>query len=665
MLIALCSGAMCFPAQSLRAQESPERLDSILPLLDPAVKDTNQLALLITACESWYTSDEAYPYLARLDALSAELLHSGNAAVRKRAHHARGAFHFFTGYHAKFDRNVPLALRSFHAALKEFEEAGAQNALGEVHDALGVLHRAVGDGDQALASFREELRLARAIHRKHLLNQALVHLAAVHADRKEYERAITLLDSCGPGGPADSSAAMNERARIEEDRGHHAEAVQLWEQSLSIAKRSDNPWDQLPVLAPLARAHYAHNEANEGLAAARACVAVAAPLGDQAAHCCCIVLTGIGEIAMGRDDLGEIELRKGFELAQRYGNVGASRELGDEGSMVHAAGLLKDLLQRQGRTAEALAMTNLWVTLKDSVERMNGRDELMLLEFRRQLLRDSLEQVAKAERERAEHRQQLSTERTRRNLIGVIGCGAALLAVGIWSRLRFVRRTRDRILSTQQQLVTSEKEREAEQVRTRIARDVHDELGSDLTKLALLGNEAKRRLASEPAAAMDVVERMGGISRQANAALSDIVWAVDPHHDTMRDLVEHARAHTLRMLEGTGIESNLSFTTTDPDKVIDPATKRDIFLLLKEALNNVVKHAKAANVAVTLRLDRAGFFLRVQDDGHGFDPAGSTTDGNGLNNMRSRSERLNSVLQLHSAPDMGTTLEVRGPLDPR
>lgn len=125
---------------TVNAQENAARLDSINGLLDPAKKDTIQLQFLTHACESWYTSNNAFPYLERLGELSAELAQSDVPQIKKRAIRARGAFHFFTGYHAKFARNIPLALRSFNEALRDFEQVQGLHAVGETHDALGVLY---------------------------------------------------------------------------------------------------------------------------------------------------------------------------------------------------------------------------------------------------------------------------------------------------------------------------------------------------------------------------------------------------------------------------------------------------------------------------------------------------------------------------------------------
>ncbi|MBL7939648.1 MAG: sensor histidine kinase [Flavobacteriales bacterium] len=640
------------------AQESPERLDSVLPLLNTSIRDTAQLDLLIMVAESWYTSDNAYPYLARMDSLSAELLKSPNADVRRRARHARGAYHYFIGYHAKFARNIPLALRSLQQALADFQVHNERHAMAETNDALGVLFRAAGHPERSIAFFQEELRLGRELRHDHVTNQALVHLAAAHIEGHRPDIAAIYLDSCGRGTPADSSAVLLERAKISTLQGKRSDAIAQLEKSLTFAGRSANPWDKLPVLSPLARSFYAIGKHEKGLAAARECVDIAERMGDQTARCACTMLIGIGELSLGRDADAERTLLEGLRLAEANHNVGAARELGDEGSMVHASKMLKDLYRKQGRLPEALAMTDLWSGLKDSVARMDGREEILLFEFQREHYTDSLANVEQVRSQQALHDRQIAAEKTRRNMFALLGILLLVVVVAFWSRARLLRRSNAAILTAQDQLLASEKALEAEAVRTRIARDIHDELGSDLTKIAMLGSEAKRRMADGSDQVAPVLDRLGRLAREAGGALKDIVWSVDPEQDTWQGLVHHARVYAQRVLDGTGVEADLQFGHSGPDAPIDPATKRNIFLVLKEALNNALKYAQASRISVHLNTSMHGFQLTVSDNGPGFDPVNASQAGNGLRNMRTRAERLRAELRIRANDPQGTRLEL-------
>lgn len=636
------------------AQENPARLDSVIKQLDRHVEDTIQLALLISACESWYTSNNAFPYMQRLDTLSTKLLNSDDAAVRKRAIHARGAFHFFTGYHAKFARNIPLGLRSFHAAIDDFGSIGAQGALAETYDALGILFRAVGDNDQAFAAFLEERRIAVALQRPHINTQALVHLAACTADRGDFRTAALYLDSCHADSPADSSAVLNERARIAMLNGDKDATIKILHESLDRAKRSTNPWDQLPVLAPLARAHYANGEDAAGLLIAMECKRIGNEVGDQTAFCTCMVLVGEGERRAGQPKVAEREWLNALQLARTIGNAGSARELGDEGSVLYITDLLGKLYREQGRVAEALSMSDEWVLAQEQLLGMSGRDELLLLAFRKEQLIDSLAHVNDLERETLLHRSNLQSEKNRSIIIIALAALLAIIALGIWSRSRLLARTNATILAAQQQLVDSEKAHEADVVRTRIARDIHDQLGSDLTKLVMLSDEVN---ASETngGANLETTTAIKRVARDATRALSDIVWAVDPLQDDLSSLVERIRSHSMHMLQGTAFEHTIDCVHTGGHQRIDPSMKRDIQLIHREALNNAIKYSSAQHISVSFHTNEYDVRLEVRDDGLGFQTTASLK-GRGLMNMRERAERTGGHLHIQSLPGKGTSI---------
>ncbi|MBV6404612.1 MAG: hypothetical protein IT228_00565 [Flavobacteriales bacterium] len=642
----------------LRAQENPARLDSIIPLLDPAKKDTLQLTMLIRACESWSTSPKAFPFLHRLDTLSAELLLHPATRVRERARHARGAFHYFTGYHAKFERNIPRALASFQQAITDLQEGGHEHAVGECLDALGLVYGLAGAEDHAERAYRDELRIARSIGHKGLRIQALTHLAGIHAARKEYDIAWACLDSCANGSAGDSAMVLVERARIRQLQGSADDAEALLLRSLDVAGRADNAWDSLPALAPLTRLYYERDMPADGLRTARTCALLAARMGDQTAECGCINLIGDGLSRSGDHRAAEQWYRRGLALAEDIGNVGVARELGDEGSMLYALNGLRAALKAQGRAAEALEVSDRWSVLKDSVEHMNGREALLFLRFREEELRDSLEHVSSARTMALEHAHQLESERTRRYIIIGACVLAFALAIALWSRFRITRKANAAILAAQDKVVATEKQREAEQVRSRIARDVHDQLGGDLTKLSMLGSEVNASLKDDPGAVPGLVADIDRIASEAGRSLSDIVWAVEPAHDKLTDLMDRSRQFCERMLSTSGATYTVDCIVEGRDRPLDPATKRDLYLILREAVNNTVKYAQAHCIHVRFVAREQRIRLEVKDDGIGFNTANALRKARGLRNLKERAERLGGELVIASEPGAGTLVRL-------
>lgn len=264
----------------------------------------------------------------------------------------------------------------------------------------------------------------------------------------------------------------------------------------------------------------------------------------------------------------------------------------------------------------------------------------------------------------AEAKLQAERVQKRNALIGAGLLGALLVLISLLYRAN--RRTAKllaaknmEILAAQEQLVRSEKEREAEQVRTRIARDIHDEIGSELTKITLLGSEAESKLGSDVTGARETVTRIRGLSKEVGIALGDVVWAVDPAHDTVKGLLVHSQAYSNRMLEGTASDGRATFEHEGADRSIDPASKRDLFLILKEAVNNALKHAVASEVSVEMLTDPKGYMIRVSDDGRGFATSEGTPAGNGLRNMRLRAERVKGSFELQTSGS-GTVVSISG-----
>jgi signal transduction histidine kinase len=153
-------------------------------------------------------------------------------------------------------------------------------------------------------------------------------------------------------------------------------------------------------------------------------------------------------------------------------------------------------------------------------------------------------------------------------------------------------------------------------------------------------------------------------------AIGEIIWAINPQHDRLDRLTAYLREHAARTLESAGLHAHLAFLPHVPDRPVTAEFRRNVFLVLKEALHNVIRHADARSVAVHLSLEEEVLLLVVEDDGRGF-PDGngspmpeSGRGGNGLGNMVHRAEEIGGTLDLDAASGDGTRLTLRAPLSP-
>jgi signal transduction histidine kinase len=204
--------------------------------------------------------------------------------------------------------------------------------------------------------------------------------------------------------------------------------------------------------------------------------------------------------------------------------------------------------------------------------------------------------------------------------------------------------------------------------RARIAHDIHDDLGSRLSQLSVLGELAGRHLAS-PAQAQPHLEKLRATTGEVFQALDKIVWAVNPKQDSVAGLMTYLREFGPEFLSPAGIHCRLDFPSPASDDPLDSEKRHHLFLVVKEALNNVVKHARATEVWLRLSLKDKTLSLTIQDNGRGIaSPQPSTLNpqppgmGNGLVNMRERLARLGGQFTLHSNPGQGTRIELTLPL---
>ena len=211
----------------------------------------------------------------------------------------------------------------------------------------------------------------------------------------------------------------------------------------------------------------------------------------------------------------------------------------------------------------------------------------------------------------------------------------------------------------QVQLQHAEQQRVVERERARIAQDLHDDLGSLLTRISLLGG----LLHSDKQNPKQVETYANKISQSADQtvrALEEIVWALRPGSDTLQSLLEYIAHFANELFEGSPTRSRLNLPQDLPQRPLPPELRHDIFLIVKEALTNALKHSAAGEVRVQAKIAGDSLEILVQDDGRGFDPAnvGNATERNGLGNMRRRAEAMRGTLTVTSAPGRGASVRL-------
>ena len=200
-----------------------------------------------------------------------------------------------------------------------------------------------------------------------------------------------------------------------------------------------------------------------------------------------------------------------------------------------------------------------------------------------------------------------------------------------------------------------------EKVRLTIARDLHDDIGSTLGSINLLSKTATRKLekvqAHEDIA--PIFEKIGQSAEHTLEAMDDIVWAINPDKDRMQDLVIRMREFAIPLLESRNLEFDFS-VRGNQDQTVPMKLRRHIFLIFKESIYNVLKHAEARKATVELNILSDRVELHITDDGQGFDLS-APSQRNGLKNLQQRAEDVGGTLTIHSSCQ-GTCIVFKSPI---
>ncbi len=240
------------------------------------------------------------------------------------------------------------------------------------------------------------------------------------------------------------------------------------------------------------------------------------------------------------------------------------------------------------------------------------------------------------------------------------GLALFIFTASVVAIVRYVsfRRLRVRMLQLEQEAAL-------EKERTRIARDMHDEVGAKLTRLSLLSEMAGDH-SEMPSSARSEVKELADTARETIRSFEEIVWAVNPRNDTLADLVHYLCRYMEDYFEGSPVQCAFDLPPEIPPFVLPAEVRQQVFLAAKEALNNVLKHSKASRVRVHLALVTDEFKIIIEDDGCGFDtgtPPKRAGGGNGLGNMRERLDSIGGRLECHSRPGQGTRIVFIAPFD--
>jgi two-component system, NarL family, sensor histidine kinase UhpB len=265
-------------------------------------------------------------------------------------------------------------------------------------------------------------------------------------------------------------------------------------------------------------------------------------------------------------------------------------------------------------------------------------------ELEKQLLvaKTNARQLEWTEKENLLRQKELKNQRLVRNLlIGGLGL-FLLLGFTYFNRYQLKKK-----LEAQAGLLT---------MRNNISQDLHDDIGASLSNINIL-NELARRNITRPEKSEEYISKASEDIQRISESLSDIVWNINPRYDDPENLFVRMKRYAADMLDGKNIKGEFDFPLSESHLTLSMTQRRDLYLIFKEAVNNLVKYSGAKNAAVKVTAEDHKIELIVKDDGKGFDRSKAGT-GNGLHNMEQRAKASGAKIFIASDAGMGTTVKL-------
>ncbi|MBX2968412.1 MAG: tetratricopeptide repeat protein [Cyclobacteriaceae bacterium] len=339
----------------------------------------------------------------------------------------------------------------------------------------------------------------------------------------------------------------------------------------------------------------------------------------------------------------EDQTRKSLALQKLKESVALAKASGELSSELNAITFLREYYLQEKNYEEAYKTLVQQHALTDSLEGKEVKLRISQLETQYEVTQKQNEiELLKAQQQL--QTTELARQRANQTIIAIALISVVIISLILVNRYRVLNRTRRQL--------------EIEKMRSDIARDLHDDLGSTLSSINII---SQMGITQKNGLAESHFQRINEQSSRMMESMSDIVWSINPENDTLEKLVVKMKEFAAEILEPKGIGFNFQ-TPEHPEGIRLDATKRkNLFLIFKEAINNAAKYSEGNTVSIRLKLEQTTLVLQIDDDGKGFEEA-VIKPGNGLKNMESRARQMDAQLHRTSGANQGTQVSLHVPL---
>lgn len=564
-------------------------------------------------------------------------------------------FHFLTAdynEHSHYDSAMQTAMRELYWANRSKDSlkiAWAYNALANVFEYLGDLDSSAayfvralqivdstknkklfgtlnynlasvfllnGDNKQALYYDKKGYRIGKELNDIHMMSNSLLNMGSIEVGMNNFDTALVYFDRViemvkHTPDSLTTMDALNDEGGALANKKQYKQALGKYQEMLEMAKKSELPYYLL----------YAYGN------------------------------LGITWFQLHQLTDAERNLKQAILIG---------KELGAKNELRQFYKPLSEVKEAQNQFASALAYRKKYDSLNDSLMSEASRKNIHLLEVKYNTAQKN-KQIALQNLELSQ--KQRSIER-RNTWLAIILGGLLALTIILVLSIRTYRHKRklqeQSVLALQKQhevnTLTAKMEAREEE-RNRIGKEMHDDVGAALTTILFLSDDLQSK---ETGKKNNIAGKIADTAGMVVDKMNEIIWSMNREYDTLDDLIAYSRQHAAQFLENHGISYQFEVPDPIPDIHLHGEQRRNIYLVIRETLHNVVKHAEASKVAISFNVNK-DLTVMIHDNGRGIDMDKLRRFGNGLRNMQQRMISTGGSFDIFA--DKGTTVKLTCPLE--
>jgi signal transduction histidine kinase len=653
----------CHQSFSQNSNQNNKEIDSLMNVLKTTLNDTNRVITLNELSRRLFqtsTLEESEKYTNEALRLAEELAFKKGMADASRN---MGIISRIKGYHEDALKNLKTSLKIYeeigykngisncyasmaltykllgryeeaiqydNASLKIKEEIGDKKGMCTLNGNIGVVYRLMDNYPEALKSQFAALKIAKELGDKGSIAGCYGDIGTIYGAMKNNDEALKYFSECLKmsleiGNKPAAVNMYNYIGLIYKDLNNYSEALTNIQTALKISEETQNKDGIATCYSSLGTLYYLQGNYSESLKYELDFLRLMEELGNKGS-----IAIGLSSIGKTYIFLNDYSKAKEFLL---YG-LSLSNEIGSKAGIERAYMGLSTLDSVLGDYCQALEDYKLYTIYKDSL--LNENNSKQIAQIRAQYESEQKDkEIELLNKENDIQQLQLKKQKQTKNYF----IAGLILFVILSFFIYWNYQTRQKL-----KLLT---------LRNKIASDLHDDIGSTLSSISIFS-----QMATEGSKEVKpMLETIGDSSRKMLDAMADIVWTIHPENDKFEKIIMRMRSFAYELLGAKQIDFRFVADSNISNIQLSMEARRNLYLIFKEATNNLVKYSEATHAMFTIKEEKDKLLMLIKDNGKGFD-SNRQTQGNGIKNMKKRASEMGAMLQIDSVPGNGTAIQL-------